>query len=352
MYSFLGFRLLCAVVAQFFVLDTLSVQSVDFLSYVQLHEVEVVSAGAPSGVRSSVPLRVVDREGVLRVGALSLADAVERMSGVDVRDYGGVGGLKTVSVRGLGAKHTAVSLDGVALSDAQSGQVDVGRLSLDNVSLVSLSIGGADDIFRSATEQASASLLSLSTLRPAATGYSVCLRGGSFGFLNASLQHDRVFARGWSASVRGDYMRSDGGYPFLLVNGKSESVETRSDSDVQMLSVEGNLFGRVCGGDLSVKARWFDSERGLPGAVNLYNKGNRERLWDDNFSFQSSYLGALGRFLDLKVSAKYDYHYSEYLEINKSYSLGRQVDKNAKHEYYASAGLNYSPLRALSFALT
>lgn len=36
--------------------------------------------------------------------------------------YGGdPGGLKTVSVRSLGAKHTAVSYDGVTITDAQSG---------------------------------------------------------------------------------------------------------------------------------------------------------------------------------------------------------------------------------------
>ena len=46
--------------------------------------------------------------------------------GVTVKDYG-IGGLKTVSVRSLGANHTTVSYDGIALTDVQSGQIDIGR---------------------------------------------------------------------------------------------------------------------------------------------------------------------------------------------------------------------------------
>ena len=59
-------------------------------------------------------------------------------------------------VRSLGAKHTAVSYDGVTITDAQSGQVDISRFSLDNVEMVSLSIGQSDDIFQTARVYASA----------------------------------------------------------------------------------------------------------------------------------------------------------------------------------------------------
>ena len=55
-------------------------------------------------------------------------------AGANVKDYGGIGGLKTVSVRNIGAAHTAVSYDGVVVSNSQAGQIDIGRFSLDNVS--------------------------------------------------------------------------------------------------------------------------------------------------------------------------------------------------------------------------
>ena len=96
-------------------------QVVDTAACEQLLELEVVSSLKPSSLVASSPLQVMEQGDFLRTGSLSLSDAVKRMTGVDVHDYGGVGGLKTVSVRGLGAKHTAVSYDGVVLADVLFG---------------------------------------------------------------------------------------------------------------------------------------------------------------------------------------------------------------------------------------
>lgn len=341
--------LLCLLL---FVYAISSAQVVDTVAYNQLLELEVVSSAKPSSMSSSSPLQVMEHDDFLRSGALSLSDAVKRMTGVDVRDYGGLGGLKTVSVRGLGAKHTAVSYDGLVLADAQSGQVDIGRLSLENIGMLSLSMLGSDDIFKSATEHASASLLALQSLRPTANDSYVRVRTGSFGLADATLHHNHCFSGNWSGSLHGNYLRSDGMYPFVLVNGKNKIVEKRRDSDVQSFNVEGNLFGTIADGDLSVKISFYDSERGLPGAVNLYNKENRERLWDDNFYLQAHYDVPLNRYFQLKARLKYDYHYSKYKEINKNYASGQQVDVNEKNEYYASLGVKYTPLQGLSFAFT
>ena len=75
------------------------------------------------------------------MGVTDVADALHRIPGVTLRDYGGAGGMKTVSVRGFGAKHTGVSYDGIMLSDCQSGEIDLSRYSLDNVDQLSLVIG-------------------------------------------------------------------------------------------------------------------------------------------------------------------------------------------------------------------
>lgn len=327
-------------------------QVVDSTACEQLFEVEVVSSAKPSSLSSSSPLQVMGRDDFMRAGLLSLSDALKRMPGVNVHDYGGLGGLKTVSVRGLGAKHTAVSYDGLVISNAQSGQVDMGRLSLENVGLLTLSIGGEEDIFKSATEYASGSLLALYAIRPVETSFYIRMRTGSFGLVDATFHHDRSFSGKWSGSLHGNYMQSNGSYPFVLVNGANRTVEKRRDSDVQSFNVEGNLFGTLYGGDLSMKISFYDSERGLPGAVNLYNKENRERLWDDNLYFQAHYDKPLSEHFSLKARLKYDYQYSKYKEINKNYSSGQQIDINEKNEYYASVGVKYVPLRALSFALT
>ena len=80
-----------------------------------LPEVTVMDSHRLREVRSVAPVQSLSREELENLHALQLSDAVKRFSGVTVKDYGGVGGLKTVSVRSLGAQHTVIGYDGIAI---------------------------------------------------------------------------------------------------------------------------------------------------------------------------------------------------------------------------------------------
>ena len=71
-------------------------------------------------------------------------------AGVQLKDYGGVGGIKTVNIRSMGTNHVGVFYDGIQLSNAQNGQVDLGMFSLDNMQAISLYNGQKSQIFQSA----------------------------------------------------------------------------------------------------------------------------------------------------------------------------------------------------------
>ena len=212
----LGF--LCAWLFPFVALHA----QVDTTTYHQLSGVEVLGKVRPSTTRESTPLQVMDKAGIERLGVQDLSEAVKRFSGVTVQDYGGIGGLKTVSVRSLGAKHTAVSYDGVTVTDAQSGQVDISRFSLDNVDMISLSIGQADDIFQTARMYASAGALSIKTAAPhfELKPYRLRLqvKGGSFGFVNPSFRYEQKLGAKYAATLNAHYQRADGQYPFTFTN--------------------------------------------------------------------------------------------------------------------------------------
>ena len=111
----------------------------------RLNEVQVVDSHKHHTMTSTAPLYVMDHGEMLRLGVTDMADALHRLPGITLRDYGGAGGMKTVSVRGLGTKHTGVSYDGVMLSECQGGEIDLSRYSLDNVGSLSLVIGDNDD---------------------------------------------------------------------------------------------------------------------------------------------------------------------------------------------------------------
>lgn len=329
---------------------------VDTTTYHQLSGVEVLGKVRPSTTRESTPLQVMDKAGIERLGVQDLSEAVKRFSGVTVQDYGGIGGLKTVSVRSLGAKHTAVCYDGVTVTDAQSGQVDISRFSLDNVDMISLSIGQADDIFQTARMYASAGALSIKTAAPLFKEKSynayVKLKGGSFGLFNPVVRYEQRIGNRWSASLHADWLSAKGDYPFTLINGKEVTEEIRKNSDVQSLRLEGNVYGHFGrGGKLNGKVYYYDSERGLPGSVILYNSNARERVWDNDFFTQLHYENEWFDRLKFQANAKYNYSFSKYRDISNKYSGGKQEDLNTQNEYYGSAGILYTPCSYVSFSL-
>lgn len=237
-------RCLCVFSVWLFSLGVAFGQQIDTTAYHELSGVEVVEKVRPSVTREGTPLQIMDRAGIDRLGVQDLSEAVKRFSGVTVQDYGGIGGLKTVSVRSLGAKHTAVSYDGVTITDAQSGQVDISRFSLDNVEMVSLSIGQSDDIFQTARVYASAGALNIQTGKPTFKDKSfhtyLKVKGGSFGLFNPVLHYDQKLGKRWSASLHGDFVRADGQYPYTLINGELETKEKRRNSDIHAYHLEGN----------------------------------------------------------------------------------------------------------------
>ena len=322
-----------------------------------IDEVTVKARRTPLSVASAQPVQSMGREQLEALGIQSVADAVKRFAGVTVRDYGGIGGLKTVSVRNLGAAHTAVSYDGVTVSNAQAGQIDVGRFSLDNVEELSLAVGQGNDLLQSARAYASAGILSIRTQRPVfAEGKNDVWRarvsGGSFGYITPSLRYAHRFSSRTSVMVEGDYMRADGIYPFILDNGRTETTEHRRNSDIYSWHVEGNLYHTFKDESrLTGKSYFYKSERGLPGSVILYNPTARERLWDENFFTQIAYEKHFSSQWKMRALAKYNHAWNRYEDTNVKYEGGRQVDVHRQDEYYASATVSWQPFTSLSLSL-
>jgi hypothetical protein len=201
-------------------------QKKDTIRVHYIQEIVITESTRNAEIRSSTPLQILSSKSLMELNALQVSDAVKQFSGVTVKDYGGIGGLKTVSVRSLGANHTTVSYDGIALTDVQSGQIDIGRFSLENVDMISLSSGQSDNIFQPARLFASASVLNIQTLSPEfrdnrKKNGKVALKGGSFGLINPSLTLNRKFNQGLSASFSGEWLAANGEYPYKLNSGLS-----------------------------------------------------------------------------------------------------------------------------------
>lgn len=323
-----------------------------------LRSAVVTASAKPSATMQSAPLQVMDKADFSKLGIKELHEVVKTFSGVQIKDYGGIGGVKTVSVRSMGTQHTAVSYDGVTLSNAQSGQIDIGRFNLDNVEMVTLSIGQTDDIFQSARMFASAGVLNVKTSEPVfedGKSYNAggAMRISSFGTYNPAVYYNQKFNCKWSCAVNADWLSSDGEYPYTLVNSNTVTEHERSNSDVDTKRIEANVYGNLKdGGKLVFKGNWMSSQRGLPGSVIYYNTDSRERLWDEAGFVQANYRQSLGEKWTIQGQLKYNYAWNKYSDMGEQYQGGVRTDYFTQKEYYGSISAKYQASRNLEAVIS
>jgi len=316
-----------------------------------IEEVVVKGFRVPGNVLASTPIQTLSHTDMERLGIHDMGDALKRFAGVQVKDYGGVGGMKTVNIRGLGAGHTGVTYDGVQVGDCQSGQVDLSRFTLDNVSLVSLQIGQEDNIYQSAKAYTSAGLINISTLQGVSDRkphLTTTLRTGSYGLFSPSLRYHQQFSR-LGIGAYTSYERADGVYWFTLKNGIKTIHERRNNSDIKTWRGELNMSYQLTDKQtLQWKAYGFTSNRGLPGAVIYDNTYSAERLKDKNVFTQMLYENRFSNRIRMKAAAKWNYAWSRYSDIPAS---GYKEDTYRQNETYLTATLWTNPLQGLNLSV-
>ena len=285
----------------------------------------------------------IGREAIERSGARELHEILRTLPGLTVQDYGGLGGLKTVSVRGLGAAHTAVCVDGVMLSDAQQGSIDLCQFDLDNTASLAVELGSPDEIFKPASAFVSGGVVSIAPkeadFSERATNTSAALTWGSFSTLKPYLRIEQRIAPGWALSAGGSFLSSDGDYPFvygksLVIDPDTGDISTetrrqrRSGSDINTFKSDIRLEGNTrLGGRILSALQWMDSERGLPGAVILYAQNPTERLHDRDLSARLVYDNTFGSrkagddAWKLRLSASYRRLHTRYTDTSAIYPV-------------------------------
>ena len=339
-----------------------SVSAQQIADSLELPEIVIVEKTLDRELRSTAPMQVLTSKTIVNLNALQLSDAVKFLSGVTVKDYGGIGGLKTISVRSLGAAHTGINYNGMQISDTQTGQIDIGRFSLDNIDNVTLVSGQSDQIFMPARAFASASALNITSSAPKftrdnKTNGKVSLKGGSFGLVNPAFNINNKISEKLSATLSGEWMSAHGRYPYTLHYGEagvdSSSVEKRENSDVNNLRLEGALYSTFSPNtDANLRLYYYQSSRGLPGATIYYNTENysKQRLWDRTF-FAQGHLGHdFSSKWSMQANAKYNKGYLRYLDPTFLGSEGKIEDIFNQQEMYGSISVLYKAFRRLSFS--
>lgn len=272
-------------------------------------------------------------EDLSKVNAHTVADALRFMSGVQLKDYGGIGGLKTVNLRSLGSQHVGIYYDGIELGNAQNGVIDLGQFSLDNIEEVSVYQGQRSAIMQTASDFANAGSIYIKTTSHLGKrskkerGHEATkshylktkIQSGTSNLLRLSALFESNLTQNLLLFANAECLSTNGKYDFRYRRRNYDgsiaydTTATRQNGDVQALRVEVNLYGNIMNGHWQAKAYTYHSNRGIPGAIvnNVWRRGERQS--DDNSFVQGTWQKDVNPIYTLRAMAKYANYRTHYL---------------------------------------
>ncbi len=324
----------------------------------KLKAVNVIAEKKPNPFNTIVPVQILNHEALQQINAETIAGAAKYFSGVLIKDYGGVGGLKTISVRSLGGVNTGLMYDGITIADAQTGQVDLSKFSAIFVQNLELDQANPQQIPLPARIYSSASILSFTsntynTVNFSKQKFIAGVEIGSFGLWQPYVGAYVPVGKNMVISANGMGTWSDGDYPYEIHNGMFSQKTNRTNSDIRAFQGELNIVNRFAdSSQLQTKVWGYGSERGLPGSIIYFNDISVQRLEDQDFFVQSRYQKKLDAATSLLISGKYSSFFTKYTDPNFPNGTGGLDDRYTQNEIYGSAAISHRLGNYFQFAFS
>lgn len=279
------------------------------------------------------------QEDLLRRQPEDLGDLLKSFPGITLKNYGGLGGLKTISARGINGTHTGILIDGFLVQNMQTGQIDLSNVQVENSTEIKFSYAIDEQKLQPVSAYFNASNLWIETFENQFSADTLQVRltsrYGSYG------QFDNYLSAKWNrkkayVSVFGRYRRAEGNFPFTVNNFNETVSGNRFNNDLQEVFA-GFSSGKLFNNNSRLKFNFAHnfSDKGLPGAVILYNPVSAQRLTNSNvhanLDYRFKWKNEFGR---VYLGARYD----ELTYIDSSYLNLQGFLKSQYFNTNASAG--------------
>jgi hypothetical protein len=168
------------------------------------------------------------------------------------------------------------------------------------------------------------------------------MKGGSFGLVNPFVQWQQRISDRWSFIVNSYLENANGRYKYKINGDGSDSSVTRTNADVSAREADGALYWTKSDSDkFNLHLNYYNSDRGVPGAVVFYNPTSNERLWNKDFFIQSGYGHLWSSSLHLLINTKLSQDYVRYTDPDFLNNQGGLDERYTQREFYQSAALSY-----------
>jgi outer membrane cobalamin receptor len=231
-----------------------------------VHAAEVLQL-EPVVVRSTRPtfstqpqrVTVLQASEIQRSGAVNLAQLLKHQPGLAVREYGAVGSVSTLTMRGALGEGILVLRDGVKLNSPERGGVDLSAVSLLGVKQVEILHGAASGLYGS---EAVGGVINLVSDESPSNRLEAGL--GTYGFTTLTTEVSaRLGETRTSVGLRRNTAAND--YPYVY----RDAVASRGNDALEATEVWLGFDRPTPDGNLRANVAFNRQDKGVPGPVNF-----------------------------------------------------------------------------------
>jgi vitamin B12 transporter len=301
-----------------------------------LGEVTVTAPSEPSSPDApSAFVSVIDPKPFVNQ-VKTLPELLSQQPGVNVQQFGGLGQLSTVSIRGSTSEQVTVLVDGVRLNTAQGGAVDFSTIPLEAIDRIEVIRGGASAQFGSDAIGGAINIITKRAKKKQAIEASV--GGGSFGTFKTTEGYSRQFNQG-SFLIDHTHLQSTGDFSFkstattiggVTIGGGEEFIRENNGffSENGLVKLTGNPSDKI---HLILTTDWFGSKREVPPTEDeaiLLAPANppeaRENLLRNITTLRTEFKSVSIEALSLHFQPYYRYDFDHFTD--PSPALGGAID--------------------------
>jgi len=210
------------------------------------------------------------------IGAQNMADVLEQKTFAFIKRYGS-SGLASISLRGTGASHTGVLLEGFRVTDPQLGQLDFSLLPTLALSHVEVIYGAGSALYGS---DGIGGLVNLHLAEPRQTQASFLAEAGAFGYRRWGLR--TAYGKAAHGSLIAlEHTVDAGRFPYMDYAHIPPRNTYRENADRKQFSFYATTRMVHHTSQLNIGSWYVQAERGLPGPASTPPKGERQydRAW-------------------------------------------------------------------------
>ncbi|MEA2076984.1 MAG: TonB-dependent receptor [Candidatus Marinimicrobia bacterium] len=233
---------------------------------------------------TTVSLSVIDNKEIEESSARNITEILNNTPSLQIRDYGGAGNMKTVSLRGTSAGHVLVMVDGQRINNPQNGEVDFALVPLDHIERIEVIRGGSSAIYGS---DAIGGVIHIITKEhDEQKKFSMGIKQSFASFGTYSLQSN-ISASYKQLGVFASYHYLSSKSNFAYTDAVGEE-QTRVNNDIKRHTIFTGVNYRNSDKANALKIKlnynYVNSERGAPGTISFPYP--HARMFDEQYDFR------------------------------------------------------------------